>query len=452
MRQLLPLAVLACALVAAPVCGGGAWAAAWAAESGDPAAAAAPAPLKTTMAKKGTVRFGPNLKAKAACILDAGTEIELLGPAEGMPGWYVIRFPREGSAWMHQKVLQAQPDGKTFLVLEDRARARDDATQGASIVAELAKGETVEGKGRVVGAWVAVYPSSAVAYVHKSVINLPKEIVTAVIKSATLTPVEAEWQVAEQLDGQYEGALRRNLDLAATLDWSLLAKLLDSVGDGHPSVAVQLKAKAIRERLAKVIHAVETVQEVNHLTPVRDVPGEARVPTPEELVAAAAARAKAQGAEEPVAHQPKPAPEQPKPTPEPEKPKPAPTPEQPTTEPPKPAVTETPKPEQPVAHVASDDLKTAAAAAPAAPGAFAATGWLEERAYPQVGANHVIIDKDGMVCAFVTVKAGTPIQLSEFFWRNVGVRGEVKPVDQSLHNLGKAVPLVVVDDIALLGK
>ncbi len=64
----------------------------------------------------------------------------------------------------------------------------------------------------------------------------------------------------------------------------------------------------------------------------------------------------------------------------------------------------------------------------------------------------MIIDKDGNVCAFVTVKAGTPIQLSEFFWRNVGVRGEVKPVDQSLHNLGKPVPLVVVDDIALLGK
>ncbi len=307
MRQLLPLAVLACALVAAPVCGGGAWAA----EGGDPAAAA-PAPIKTTMAKKGTVRFGPNLKAKAACILDIGAEIELLGPAEGMPGWYVIRFPREGSAWMHQKVLQAQPDGKTFLVLEDRARARDDATQGASIVAELAKGETVEGKGRVVGAWVAVYPSSAVAYVHKSVINLPKEVVTAVVnKGVTMTLVDAQWEVAQQLDGQYEGALRRNLDLAATLDWSLLAKYLDAVGDGHPSVAVQLKAKAIRERLAKVIHAVETVQEVNHLTPVRDVPGETRVPTPEDLVAAAAARAKAQGGDEPapVAHQPKPAPE-----------------------------------------------------------------------------------------------------------------------------------------------
>ncbi len=447
MRQLLPLAVLACALVAAPVCGTGAWAA----EGGDPAAAT-PTPLKTTMAKKGTVRFGPNLKAKAACILDAGSEVELLGPAEGMPGWYVVRFPREGSAWMHQKVLQAQPDGKTFLVLEDRARARDDATQGASIVAELAKGDLVEGKGRVVGAWVAVYPSNAVAYVHKSVINLPKEVVqAAVAKGVVMTLVDAQWQVAEQLDAQYEGALRRNLDLAATLDWSLLARLLDAVGDGHPSVAVQLKAKAIRERLAKVIHAVATVQEVNHLTPVRDVPGEPRVATPEELVDAAAARAKAQGGDEhAVAHQPKPAPEQPKPATEPEQPKP--TPEQPTPEQPKPVVVETPKPEQPVAHVASDDLKTAAATAPTAPGAFAATGWLEERAYPQVGANHVIIDKDGLVCAFVTVKAGTPIQLSEFFWRNVGVRGEVKPVEQSLHNLGKAVPLVVVDDIALLGK
>ena len=116
------------------------------------------------------------------------------------------------------------------------------------------------------------------------------------------------------------------------------------------------------------------------------------------------------------------------------------------------AVTVHPPPEAPVVHVVSEDLKNAAATAPTAPGAFAATGWLEERAYPQVGANHVIIDKDGNVCAFVTVKAGTPIQLSEFFWRNVGVRGEIKAVDQTLHNLGKDIPLVVVDDIALLGK
>ena len=139
-----------------------------------PAPQAAPETvIHATMAKRGKVHYGPSLNSREAAILDPGTEIEVLGVAQGLPDWYVIRFPRAGTAWVHSKALQPLKDGKTFRIIEDRARARDDATLRGSIIAELAKGEVVESKGKKIGDWQAVYPSSAVAYVHKSVLNLP---------------------------------------------------------------------------------------------------------------------------------------------------------------------------------------------------------------------------------------------------------------------------------------
>ena len=65
-----------------------------------------PQAVATTMSKKGNVRFGPSTQAKVVATMDVGAPVEVLGIAQGLPEWYVVRFPREGSAWIHQKVIQ----------------------------------------------------------------------------------------------------------------------------------------------------------------------------------------------------------------------------------------------------------------------------------------------------------------------------------------------------------
>jgi hypothetical protein len=127
---------------------------------------------------------------------------------------------------------------------------------------------------------------------------------------------------------------------------------------------------------------------------------------------------------------------------------PLPKPDTPKNDPPaKPPIDPLPKPDKPV-DVA--DLKNAAAQAPAA-SSFAAQGFLEERAVAGTGTNHVIIDKNGKICAFVKTKPGVDLQLSEFFWRLVGVKGESQPIDAEKHGQGGGpIPLVLVEDVALL--
>ncbi len=367
--------------------------------------------VATTMSKKGNVRFGPSTQAKVVATLEVGAPVDVLGIAQGLPEWYVVRFPREGSAWIHQKVIQPDASGKKAKVIEDRARVRDDSRQGGNIVAELALGEEVEIKERARnGDWVPVYPPSAVAYVHKSVLVIPQEKVPGL--------VEAEQQ-ANKLDevnaealaryATYKEALDTNVEIAATLDWEYLDVQLAQVVDGHPSERVKLAAKRLKDRIAPVVAAALQVQRANKITPVRDVPGKPPVVVKVD---------------------------------------PLPKPEKPADPANKPAIDPLPKPEKP-ADVTG--LKDAAAKAPAVVGGFAAQGFLEERAVAGTGTNHVIIDKNGKICAFVKTKPGVDLQLSEFFWRLVGVKGDVQPIEPDKHGQGGGpIPLVLVEDVALL--
>ena len=373
--------------------------------------------VATTMAKRANVRFGPSQLAKVVVTLDAGTKVEVLGIAQGLPEWYVIRFPREGSAWIHSKVLQIDAASKKGKVIEDRARVRDDARQGSNIVAELAIGEEVEIKDRVaVGAWLPVYPPSAVAYVHKSVLIVPAGNEGAiVIKDKEGAKLDDLWEEVQARYGAYKGALDRDVEVAAKLDWEFLDGQLGKVVDGHPRESVKLAAKRLKDRIAPVVSAATQVQRANKISPVRDVPGQAPIAVKID------------------------------PVPSTEKPPKNETPVIPPNIDPLPTTNKPP--------VDTTELKKVAEQAPAAPKAneFAAQGFLEERAVAAVGTNYVLIDKNGKVCAFVKTKPGVDIQLSEFFWRLVGVKGESQPIAADKHGQGSGpIPLVLVDDVLLL--
>ena len=373
--------------------------------------------VATTMAKRANVRFGPSQLAKVVVTLDAGTKVEVLGIAQGLPEWYVIRFPREGSAWIHRKVLLIDPATKKGKITEDRARVRDDARQGGNIVAELAVGEEVEIKDRVaVGDWLPVYPPSAVAYVHKSVLIVPAGREEGIAeKGKEEAKLDDLWEEVQARYSAYKSALDRDVEVAAKLDWDFLDGQLGKVVDGHPSERVKLAAKRLKDRIAPVVSAATQVQRANKITPVRDVPGQAPIAVKTD------------------------------PLPNTEKPPKNETPVAPPNIDPLPTTNKTP--------VDTSEIKKVAAQAPAAPQAneFAAQGFLEERAVAAVGTNYVLIDKNGKVCAFVKTKPGVDIQLSEFFWRLVGVKGESQPIAADKHGQGNGpIPLVLVDDVLLL--
>ncbi len=365
--------------------------------------------VATSMSKKGNVRFGPSTQAKVVATLEVGAAVEVLGIAQGLPEWYVVRFPREGSAWIHQKVIQVDASGKKAKIIEDRARVRDDSRQGGNIVAELALGEEVEIKERARnGDWVPVYPPSAVAYVHKSVLVIP-EVKIAGLEQAVqqASKLDDVWAEAQARYATYKEALDSNVEIAATLDWEFLDMQLAQVVDGHPNVRVQHSAKRLKDRITPVVAAALQVQRANKITPTRDVPGKPVVVVKND------------------------------PAPKPDTPKNDPT--------PKPGIDPLPKPAD------LGGLKEAGIKAPAAVGGFAAQGFLEERAVAGTGTNHVIIDKNGKICAFVKTKPGVDLQLSEFFWRLVGVKGDSQPIEAEKHGQGGGpIPLVLVEDVALL--
>ncbi len=394
-----------CSLLLLAVCGSGFFETNYAAETGTEQTTQA---VATTMSKRANVRFGPSLQAKVIVTLDANAPVEVLGVAQGMPEWYVIRFPREGSAWVHEKVLQAQEDGKTYVVTEDRARVRDDSRLGGNIVAELALGEIVEAKDRKrVGAWLPVYPPSAVAYVHKSVLNVPQEIEKGVEKVIeNNNQFDDLWEEVQARYAAYKGALDRDVEIAAKLDWEYLSKQLGQVVANHPSIRIQLAAKRLQDRIAPVVTAALQVQRQHDIIPSRDVPGQ---PTIAKV-----------------------------------------DPQNPVNPPQDP----TPPKDPNVKPVDTDKIKDAATDVPPAPASeFAAQGFLEERGVASVGTNHVIIDKNGKICAFVKAKEGVDLQLSEFFWRMVGVKGSSTMIEPDKHGQGTApIPLVTVEDVMLLSR
>jgi SH3-like domain-containing protein len=396
------------------------------AASDAPAASAAPATIQTTLAKKANIRFGPSLSAKVVTTLDAGTPVEVIGPAMGMPDWYAIRFPRAGTAWVHEKVLEPLDGGKRFRVIEDRAKARDDATLGGTIVCELAKGEILESKDRVVGQWHAVYPANAIAYVYKSMLVLTPVVQTKVDDAVKQDDhIELLWQDAQRTYAAYKQALDSDYNLAATLDWTHLSDELDQVATQHPSVRTRLAAQRLENGIQRVVAAVEQVQRNAGITPVRDVPGQPVSHPAEDTTPPAPADTAANPGTTPA----------------------APAPETPAVQPASPSPSG-------AASSGSEAVRSAASTAPPAPTpgetGYVATGWLEEKAFPDLGVSHVIIDKDGKVCAFIKVKPGSGLQPSEYFWRLVGIKGDVEPIPPSRSKLPGTVPLVTVSDIALL--
>jgi SH3-like domain-containing protein len=368
--------------------------------------------VTTTMSKRGNVRFGPSTQAKTITTLEPGAPVEVLGVAQGMPEWYVIRFPREGSAWIHEKVIRPDASGKKAKVIEDRARVRDDARQGSNIVAELALGEEVEIKERAhVGAWVPVYPPSAVGYVHKSVLVIPQGPGQPALPQAEEKPNKLDAVNDEALAryAAFKKALDEDPEIAARLDWDYLDMQLGQVADGHPNARIQAAASRLKARIQPVVDAVRRVQRDRGITPMRDVPNAPPITKKDPLP--------------PTSDQPK--------------------------DPPKDPGTKLPI--DPLPKPADvEKVKNEGKGLPAAV-QFAAQGFLEERAVPAVGTSHVIIDKNGKICAFVKTKPGVDLQLSEFFWRLVGVKGDSQMIEPDKHGQGGGpIPLVLVEDVALL--
>ena len=399
------------------------------------AASAAPAgTLRVLLGKNGNVRFAPTTQSKVIVTLPARTEVEILGTAK-VAGWYVIRFPREGNAWVHSKVLQSVDGGKRWRVTEDKARARDDSTLGAAIVGELQKGEILEDKGRLNGDWRAVYLPNAVAYISGSVLDMPANVEQAKQDAAQRADNAASaWATAQTDYASYYDALQKNPQNALVLDWAGLGKQFDAVIRDHRDPDTRLSAQRLKDGIVNVAAAAANLQKAKGITPV-EVPSE----IPAVIAAQQTSTTQAPGL---VALVP-PAKANPKitdvgdPT----------VPEKLTVpgEIPSLVVPIPPAEIAPVAPVAQQPVV-------AAPAAFAVEGFVTQQKFEGVGVSEVLVDGDSNVVAFLSIKVGKDIQLSEYYWRWVGVRGEVQKVDQSKHNLGRDVPLVIVDELSLSGR
>ena len=399
------------------------------------AAAAAPAgTLRVQLAKNGNVRFAPTTQSKVIVTLPARTEVEILGPAK-VAGWFVIRFPREGNAWVHSKVLQSVDGGKRWRVTEDKARARDDSTLGAAIVGELQKGEILEDKGRLNGDWRAVYLPNAVAYISASVLEMPANVEQAQQDAAQRADNAASaWATAQSVYASYYDALQKNPQNALVLDWAGLGKQFDAVIRDHRDPDTRLSAQRLKDGIVNVAAAAANLQKAKGITPVE---------VPSEIPAVIAAQ-QTLAPQTPVGVPPVP----------PAKANPKITDVGDPTVPEKLAVPGeipslvVPVPPAEIAPVAP----VAQQPAVAAPAAFAVEGFVTQQKFEGVGVSEVLVDGDSNVVAFLSIKVGKDIQLSEYYWRWVGVRGELQKVDQSKHNLGRDVPLVIVDELSLSGR
>lgn len=388
--------------------------------------------LRVLLSKNGNVRFAPTTQSKVITTLPAKTEVEILGPAK-VAGWHVIRFPREGNAWVHQKVLQAVDGGKRWRVTEDKARARDDSTLGAQIVGELAKGEVLEDKGRINGDWRAVYLPNAVAYISASVLAMPSDIEQARRDSSQRAANAASvWTAIQPVYASYYESLQQNPQNAMSLDWEGLGAKLDEVIHDHSDPDIRLSAQRIKDGIVNVAAAAKNLQEAKGITPVK---------TPLELPKAGTASTTSTGTSTVAGTTTvKPAGQGTdlgKPL-EPEK----------LSVPGEPTVLAVPIPPAEIPAVSPTEPAKAPtlATVSAAP---AIEGFVSQQKFEGVGVNDVLVDGDSNVVAFLQVKVGKDIQLSEYYWRWVGVRGEVQKVDQSKHTLGRDVPLVVIEDISL---
>ena len=397
------------------------------------AAAAAPAgTLRVPLGKNGNVRFAPTTQSKVIVTLPARTEVEILGPAK-VAGWFVIRFPREGNAWVHSKVLQSVDGGKRWRVTEDKARARDDSTLGAAIVGELQKGEILEDKGRLNGDWRAVYLPNAVAYISASVLDMPTNVEQAKQDAAQRADnAAAAWASAQSVYASYYDALQKNPQNALVLDWAGLGRQFDAVIRDHRDPDTRLSAQRLKDGIVNVAAAAANLQKAKGITPVEvpsDIPAmiaaqqTTTTPVPHTVPTVLPANSKITDVGDPT------------------------VPEKLTVPGEVPSLV-VPVPPAEIAPVAPLAQKPAVAT----PAAFAVEGFVTQQKFEGVCVSEVLVDGESNVVAFLSIKVGKDIQLSEYYWRWVGVRGELQKVDQAKHNLGRDVPLVIVDELSLSGR
>ena len=213
-----------------------------------------------TMAKRGNIRYGPHLKAGVIVTLKPGTEVEVLGHAEGQAGWYKIRFPRQGRAWMHSRNLEVTDREGILKVTYDGASVRSDSRITAEKVAEMELGETVEWSGLRNGEWYAVYAPGAVAYVYKSVLNLTatkrQEVVA---KQHQDSEIEGVWKHAKKAYEAYIAAFQNDAHDALTLNWKGLSEKLTRVVDEHPDLRTRLLAQKLKSNIKRVVQASESI-------------------------------------------------------------------------------------------------------------------------------------------------------------------------------------------------
>lgn len=367
----------------------------WSAE-GDPGAGAAALAISTipptgaTAAIRGervNIRFAPNRAAKQVCLLSGGAVVELKGRVPAAQGWWAIRFPREGRAWVYTANLAAV-EGNLLKVTRDGTRAREDATLGAPIVRELALGEILESRGATVAQWSSVWIPNATAYVHESVLTLGSNVQGILEEvQARNALADQEWQDAAKLYLDLYREVQGNLSRATSIDWAPLTARLDRVIATHPDGGVRLQASAIKSGVGEVQRAAAGLGG----TPV---PAQPVTPTPGTVLQV----------EAPIA-----------------KPKlPVPTAEQMAT-----VAQVPPKPKYP------------------------GQGILETHDYPQLGAAHHLINANGQVVAILKSADGSAVAFSEFVWREVGAQGTVTVAEPAATGLAKPVPVIAVTDLVL---
>lgn len=402
-----------------------------------------------SMSKRGNIRFGPSTEAPVVITLPVGTAVTVLGAAPGRDGWYQIRFPRQGHAWMHTAVLAETDDPRVFQVTVDGANVRSDARRSAQMVDRLATGDTVEWVGsevegqwigRKVADWYAVYPPEAVAYAHHSVLSLrPGDLAAMQEEAVTDNRHEILWQDARRRYRRYRQQLAEDGTDALARDWHGLGRDLAEVVEHHPTFRTRLLAKKLYAGIQSLIKAVRHNRIRQGLQPVAvlpDVPDPVRRPVrPADAGAdtgsADTAAAPVKPAEDPATAPVDPPAEAADPAPQPVD----------TAEAAEPEVPDLPA-------VDADDPE--APAQPAADGSDAIVGWLVQKEVPTHDAHHALIDEQNQVAALLRAGDATPVQLSEFYWRRVAVSGPRQPVSATVDGIAVDVPLLTVTDLRLV--
>jgi len=377
---------------------------------------------------RGNVRFAPTTDSRVITTLSPGDVVDSLGRDPRNPEWFAIRFPEKGHGWMHRKVLAPTTGEKTFRVVVDGARVRADSRVTADMIAELAVDETVRWTGKKVGGWLSVHPPEAIAYMHHSVLRLDgsdgrdgggssgRDIPAISSGSPPVDRTQRLWEDARSTYQDYRRRFNDNARKALHLDWPALAERLDRISEEHREIRIRLQARKLRASIQRVVIASQRIR-ASGLDSETAVPAEtARGPEPRPEVrrdAVASARE-----------------------------------EEPAT-----GIVATPEPRDPPPVVREEPAPTpmridgAELAAVQEPDGYV-RGWLEQRDdVAGVGANHVLIDEQGTVLAYVKVADGQAIDLAEYFWRRVGVKGAQEEIDAG----GTPKPLIEVTEVRLLG-